>query len=178
MLFVYSCGSDLDDIDSSGIVINGTVPDAYYTDFNITYSDSGVLKVKITGEILEQYMKSEESAGKDIMIDSVHVRFFNEDKIVTSELMADYAIRYHEDEVMNAKGNVVVINSVGEKLNTERLTWDSKTKKIICDTAVVITKPGGQVINGSGLESDERFENYKITNVTGEIKVKREEAPE
>lgn len=178
MLLFFSCESDLDQMGKSNITINGTIPDAYYTDFNITYSDSGLLKVKITGEILEQYMKTEDSAGKDVMKNNVHVRFFNRERIVTSELMADYAVRRHEDEVMNAKGNVIVINSVGEKLNTERLTWDSKTKKIICDTAVTITKPGGQIIKGSGLESDERFENYKITNVTGEINVKREEAPE
>lgn len=178
MLFVFSCESDLDKMSKSNITINGTIPDAYYTDFNITYSDSGLLKVKITGKILEQYMKSEEKPGRDVMKDSVHVRFYNQFREVTSELMADHAIRRHEDELMNAKGNVIVINSVGEKLNTERLTWDSKTKKIICDTAVTITKPGGQVIHGSGLESDERFENYKINNVTGEIKVKREKAPE
>lgn len=178
MLFLFSCQSDIDTLRDSGIEISGIIPDAYYTDFNITYSDSGLLKVKITGEILEQFSKTKENPGKDIMKDSVHVRFYNKDKEVTSELYADHAVRDHLKNEMIATGNVIVINSLGERLNTERLTWNSHTKKIICDTTVVVTKPGGQKIKANGLVSDEKFEKYSFTNVTGELKFKREEAPE
>ena len=135
------------------------------------------MKVKITGHILEQYSKNKEKTGKDIMQDSIHVRFYNENRVLANELFADYAIRNNETNEMHAKGNVEVINSKKEKLNTERLTWNSQTKKIICDTTVVITKPNGQKIIGSSLESDERFENYKITKVSGELPFKREETP-
>ena len=178
MLFIFSCKSDLDQLNKNSIEITGTIPDAYYTNFNILYSDSGVLKVKITGHILEQYSKTNKKPGKDIMQDSVHVRFYNNNKMVSSELFTDYAIRNNNTSEMHAKGNVIVINSKKEKLNTERLTWNSETKKIICDTTVVITKPNGQKIIGSSLESDEKFENYKITEVSGELPFKREEKPE
>jgi LPS export ABC transporter protein LptC len=164
-------------MDQSTVIDNG-FPDSYYTNFNITYSDSGILKVKITGKILEQYAQTKELEGKDIMKDSVHVQFYDKNHIVNSQLFADHAIRYHESEKMNAKGNVVVINKLGEKLNTERLVWDSKQKKIICDTTVVITKPSGQQIIGSSLIADQNFENYKITKVTGKLPFKRAEAPE
>lgn len=178
LIFItFSCKSDLDRLNKNNIEITGTIPDSYYTNFNILYSDSGILKVKITGRILEQYTKTKESPGKDIMQDSVHVRFFNGKQIVSSQLFADYAVRNHNTNEMHAKGNVVVINSKSEKLNTERLTWNSETKKIICDTTVLITKPNGQKIIGSSLESDEKFEDYKITKVSGELPFKREEAP-
>lgn len=172
-----SCESDLDQLKDNGIEISGTIPDAYYTKFNITYSDSGLLKVKITGLILEQFAKTKESPGIDIMKDSVHICFYNSDKQVTSELFADHAVRNHKTEEMVATGNVLVINSIGEHLNTERLTWNSQTKKIICDTTVVVTKPGGQKIKAKGLISDEKFENYSFKEVSGELKFKREEAP-
>ncbi len=178
ILFAFACQSDLDRLNKNGIDITGTVPDAYYTNFNIIYSDSGILKVKITGHTLEQYSKTKEKPGKDIMRDSIHVRFYNQNQVVSSELFANYAVRDNSTNEMHAKGNVVVVNSKKEKLNTERLTWNSQTKKIICDTAVLITKPNGQKIIGSSLESDERFENYKITKVTGEMPFKREETPE
>tara|TARA_B100001175_G_C19456608_1_gene614141 strand:- start:339 stop:914 length:576 start_codon:yes stop_codon:yes gene_type:complete len=177
IFFAFSCKSDLDQLNKNNIEISGTIPDAFYTNFNILYSDSGILKVKITGKILEQYSKTKKSPGKDIMQDSVHVRFFNGQQLVTSELFADYAIRNNNTSEMHAKGNVLVINSKNEKLNTERLTWNSETKKIICDTSVVITKPNGQKIIGSSLESDEKFENYKITKVSGELPFEREESP-
>ncbi len=177
MLCIYSCQSDLDQLNKNGIEITGTVPDAYYTNFNIIYSDSGILKVKITGHVLEQYSNGKDIPGKDIMRDSIHVRFYNQNQLVSSELFADYAVRNNSTNEMNAKGNVVVINSKKEKLNTERLTWNSQSKKIICDTTVVITKPNGQKIVGNSLESDEKFEDYKITRVSGELPFNREEAP-
>tara|TARA_Y100000589_G_scaffold277114_1_gene271940 strand:+ start:352 stop:927 length:576 start_codon:yes stop_codon:yes gene_type:complete len=178
LLTTSSCKSDLDQLKKNNIEITGTIPDAFYTNFNILYSDSGILKVKITGKILEQYSKTKESPGKDIMKDSVHVRFFNSNKLVSSQLFSDYAIRNNNTNEMHAKGNVVVINSKNEKLNTERLTWNSETKKIICDTTVIITKPNGQKIVGSSLESDEQFQDYKIRSVSGEVPFEREEAPE
>lgn len=177
MTFILSCESDLDHLKENSKEISGTIPDAYYTDFNITYSDSGLLKVKITGEILEQFNKTKETPGIDIMKDSVHVRFYNSNKEVTSQLFADHAVRNHKSEKMVATGNVHVINSVKEHLNTERLTWNSRTKKIICDTTVVVTKPGGQKIKARGLVSDEKFEHYSFKEVTGELKFKREETP-
>ena len=178
MLFAFSCQSDLDQVNKNGSEVTGTESDAYYENFSIIYSDSGILKVKITGHILEQYSKTKENPGKDIMRDSIHVRFYNQNQLVSSELFANYAIRDNSTNEMHAKGDVVVVNSKKEKLNTERLTWNSQTKKIICDTTVVITKPNGQKIIGSSLESDEKFEDYKITKVSGELPFKREETPE
>tara|TARA_B100001094_G_C18123501_1_gene768155 strand:+ start:283 stop:849 length:567 start_codon:yes stop_codon:yes gene_type:complete len=178
MLLIFSCDSDLEGMNQE-FKITGEIPDAYYTNFNITYSDSGKLKVKITGITLEQHLKTKEIPGKDIMKDSVHVRFYNDFRQKTSELKADHAIRHHDTEMMYAKGNVIVVNSKGERLNSERLTWDSKAKKIICDTTVVITKPGGLKIIGSSLESDEKFENYTIKKIKdSKITFDREEAPE
>lgn len=153
--------------------------DSYSLKFQIIYSDSGKLKAVITGDTLEQYFKTETRSPYDEMKDSVHLKFYNKFEKVETELMADYAIRYPEKDEMHAKGNVVVFNKKGERLDTERLTWNEKTRMIHCDTTVVITKPGGQKIVGSSLVSDEKFENYKITQVTGKLQIdEREEAPE
>lgn len=178
MLLFFSCSSDVDSMEKSDINISGKIPDAYYSDFNITYTDSGILKVKITGEILEQYAGTDSIEGMDVMKNNVYLRFYNTNQEITTELKANHAIRYQNSGKMYASDDVIVINQLGEKLNTERLTWDSKTEQIICDTTVVITKPNGQKIVGSSLVSDQTFENYKITKVTGEINFNREEAPQ
>lgn len=153
--------------------------DSYSFKFEIIYSDSGKLKANITGDTLEQYFKTESRSPYDEMIDSVHLKFYNHFGEVETEMLADYAIRFPEKEVMHAKGNVIVFNKKGERLDTERLTWNERTRMINCDTTVVITKPGGQKIIGSSLVSDEKFENYSITKVTGKLQIdEREEAPE
>jgi len=176
MLFLVSCDADLDNLEHS-INLSDRYPDSYSTNFNITYSDSAKLKVNITGKHLEQYTRKKELQAFDIMKDSVRIKFFNTYGKVSSEMKADHTIRYHDTEIMNAKGNVEVINKKGEKLNSERLTWNKRTQQIVCDTTVTITKPTGQVIIGSSLVSDQNFENYSITEVTGKLPFEREEAP-
>ena len=176
IFFLISCQGDLINLDHN-IKLENRYPDSYSTNFNITYSDSAKLKVNISGKKLEQYRRSKDLQAYDIMKDSVVIKFYNAMGLISSEMKSDYAIRYHDTELMNAKGNVEVINKQGEKLNTERLTWNKKTKQITCDTTVIITKPSGQIIEGSSLTSDENFDNYKITKVTGKLPFEREESP-
>ncbi len=176
MLCLLSCNADLDNLEHN-IDLRDRYPDSYSTNFNITYSDSAKLKVNITGKNLEQFTRKKKLEAYDIMKDSVCIKFFDTNGKVSSEVKADHAIRYHATELMNAKGNVEVINTKREKLNTERLTWNKRTQQIICDTTVTITKPNGQVIIGSSLISDQNFEHYSITEVTGKLPFQREEAP-
>jgi LPS export ABC transporter protein LptC len=176
ILFFVSCEGDLNNL-VQNVELEERYPDSYSTNFNITYSDSAKLKVNISGKSLEQYTRKDELQAYDIMRDSVVIKFYNANGEVSSEMKSDYAIRYHGTELMNAKGNVEVINKKGERLNTERLTWDKRIKQINCDTAVVITKPSGQIIEGSSLTSDQNFDNYKITKVKGILPFEREEAP-
>jgi len=75
---------------------------------------------------------------------------------------------------MEAKNNVIVTNIKGEILNTEHLIWDQNKKIIYSDVFVKITTPT-QILFGKGLESDERFENWKIKNPTGNIFINKEE---
>ncbi len=75
---------------------------------------------------------------------------------------------------MEAKNNVIVTNAKGEILNTEHLIWDQNTHKIYSDVFVKITT-ATQILFGKGLESDERFEKYRIKNPTGFIYIDKEE---
>jgi len=81
-------------------------------------------------------------------------------------IRADYAILYDNEEKWEAKNNVVAKNSKGEVLRTEYLTWDQKTGKIFSDKQVQITTED-DIIEGTGFEADDNFENWEIQNVTG-----------
>jgi LPS export ABC transporter protein LptC len=74
--------------------------------------------------------------------------------------------------IVEAKKNVVVINEKNEKLNTEHLIWNEKTKKIYSDEFVKITTPD-EIIYGTGFEADQDFSRYKIMNIKGTITVKK-----
>jgi hypothetical protein len=71
---------------------------------------------------------------------------------------------------MVAENNVIATNSRGQKLFTEQLTWDKEKHTIYTDKKVkVVTE--GKILFGDGLTSDESFDNWEITNPTGDIEV-------
>ncbi len=72
------------------------------------------------------------------------------------------------------KQNVKLINVKGDTLSTEYLVWDEVKEKIYTDKFVKITT-ADQLIYGDGLVSNQNFTEYRITNVKGNIKIKKEE---
>lgn len=159
---IFSCKSDSEGLNS--VEIPTPVPSAIYKDYEIFYSDSGLTQAKIAGITLEQFNSVNGSEAYDKMTDSVHLWFYDEDKNVQSELVADNAIRNRVTGYMEAFGNVVVFNEKGERLNTEHLIWDEAKAQIISNDSVTITKKN-QVITGLGLVSDQNFIDYEIKNV-------------
>ena len=75
---------------------------------------------------------------------------------------------------MEAKYDVVIVNSEGERLNTEHLIWDRKNQRIYSNVFVTITTED-EVIMGEGFESNESFTKYKILKPKGTISQEDEE---
>jgi len=80
-------------------------------------------------------------------------------------------VSYEEKGMMEAKGNVVLINEDGEKLNTEHLIWDEEKEMIYSNEFVKITT-ADEIIMGEGLESNLNFTKFKIKNIQGTITIK------
>ena len=134
----------------------------------LLYSDSARVKVKLTAGRMERYV------GEDPYLElpkGVVVLFYNDSLEVKSSLRANYAVRYENRNIMEARNDVVVINEKGEKLNTEHLIWDEKESKIYSDEFVKITT-GDEIIYGNGFEANEDFTRYKIFNIKGTINLK------
>lgn len=83
-------------------------------------------------------------------------------------LRADYAIQHLSDQLIEAKGNVLLQNVKDEKLETEYLIWDEVRELIYTEEFVKITKQG-QVIMGEGFESDIYFSEYTLKKSRGII---------
>ncbi len=65
-----------------------------------------------------------------------------------------------------AHDNVILINNEGEKLQTEYLVWSNDSDRVYTNRPVRIETLTG-TLEGKGLESDSKFENYRILNPTG-----------
>lgn len=168
MLFLVSCESDLKALQQ--ITFQGEVPQTLYTDFEITYSDSGRTVAKVKGDTLKQFSENDRDGGnaKEVMHGNVHLWFYDNSGKVSSELTSNKATRTSNDGLMVAEGDVVVFNERGERLNTEELIWDEKTEQIRSFVPVKITKKD-QILYGDSLISDQEFLNYEIVNPRGEF---------
>ena len=162
-----SCENDIEKIKQVSEVDETAVERAQNVE--VLYSDSGFVKMKLTGPVLERYANAKDPYL--LFPRGMKTLFYDRVLTVTSRLSAEYGIRYENSQRMEARKNVEVINAKGDKLNTEHLTYDQADGKLRSDAFVKITT-ADEIIFGTGLEANEDFSRYRIFNITGTINLK------
>ena len=164
---LFSCRQNkLEDVNALSTKKN--IPVIAAKEVKVLYSEEAAIKVKVESPVMNQYIDGEERYIE--MPEGVTVLFYDSTDKVSSRLKANYAIDYETQNRMEAKNDVVVVNEKNEQLNTEHLIWDKKEQKIFSDVFVKISRPD-KVFFGEGMESDERFENWKLKKVKGTFSV-------
>lgn len=185
MLFCVfnACKNDVAEVNSITAATEKAKPIETSINIELLYSDSARVRSRLKAPLVEHYLGKkpyyEMKKGMDVV-------FYNQFGKEENKLTANYGIGYDNENgqnqgaanqgkmnIMEAKGNVVVLNEKGDKLNTEHLTWNSVTKKIYTDEFVKITTKD-EVIWGDGLEAEEDFSEYEIKHVKGTIALKDE----
>jgi LPS export ABC transporter protein LptC len=100
------------------------------------------------------------------MKEGMKVEFYDENMNVNSSITAKYAIRRERTNMMEARNNVVVVNTKGERLETEQLFWDERGDSLYTSKKVKVTS-GTQIIHSEGLWADQTFNVYRFYKVTG-----------
>lgn len=165
-----SCKNDIETINS--VVISDTIPVETAKNIEVIYSDSGDVQIWIKGPSYKRF------AGKENTIvfpEGIEVVFYNPGMKVKSTLTAKYAIIHENKKLMEAR-NDVIVRSVekGESLQTEKLSWDERTKRIFSNEFVRITT-NDKILFGQGFESDQNFDNWTIRRPTGSIVVNKDQ---
>lgn len=170
--FFTACENNIDEVNSITAAAEKLLPLETSKNVEFVYSDSAIVRARLKAPQIDRYGGEKPYL---VMPLGMNVVFFQEDKKEQTNLTANYGIGYDNGngiwEKMEAKGNVIVINEKGEKLNTEHLIWNTFTKKIYTDAFVKITTKD-QVIVGDGMEADQDFSSYEIKNVKGTFDIK------
>ena len=164
-LLFYSCENDLAVVHD--FAVGAKHPSEVIYDAVVLYSDSALVKVRLTAPKMEHYIEKRPYVE---LTEGINLVFYDVDGEVTSHLTAEYAINYENEGKLEAKGDVVLINELGEKLNTEHLIWLQEEERIYSEVFVKITTED-EIIMGDGFESNESFTKFKITHITGTILV-------
>jgi len=170
IIMLFACENDIKTLNSYTQVDSLPLELAY--DIEVIYSDSGKIQACLESPLMKRY---EEDGSYLEFPDGFKIIFYDSLKKKKSQITAKYGISYEKKKIMEAKNNVVVINTVkNERLETEHLVWDHRKKIIYSDVFVKITTPD-EVIYGDGLYSDQNFDSYTIKNPTGEFSINPDE---
>lgn len=165
---IVSCQSDLETIEEVTRQDEGPVESLF--DVELVYSDRGHLRMILRTPQMDRF-----EADEAIMElpQGLEVVFYDTLRRETSSMTAKYAIHYEDEELIEARDDVVVINEAGERLNTEELIWNQKEETIRSDKFVKVTTED-EVTYGTGFEADEQFDQWRILRPHGTFRVDTE----
>ena len=166
---LLSCSNDIQKV--KALTRMDSLPDITVKQILVKQSENGLITLELTAPQLNSYQ------GKDPYTEfpkGLKIIFYDSLMQPKSQLTANYGISWDNRRMMEARGNVILINyPKAATLNTEHLTWDDNRKKMISDQFVKITTPE-KVVMGRSMESDELFDNWTIRQVSGTFYVNEE----
>lgn len=172
MLFlIFACENEVAQVKS--LTRDERIPMEIQQNFKLMYSDSTFLRMELRAPIAESYPQLEKPQRE--FRKGIKVRFLDSEGNESSSLESDYALQLINTDLWEARGNVIVINQKGERLNTEKLFWDNRKEIIYSDEFVKITTPN-EIIMGEGFQADQNFETYEINQVSGIINIEDDDA--
>jgi len=164
-LLVSSCSSKVASEIPSDLIANKKIPSVEATDFQTTYTDSGVVRYFLTTPKLLIFDKEKEPYKE--FPEGFHLQQFDANKNIISELSGNYGKNFGLEQKWLATGNVVMVNNKGDTLRTEELIFLAKEDRIYSEKFVSIKK-GDQSFNGSGgFESDTQMTKWTFKKTTG-----------
>lgn len=137
----------------------------------VVFSDSGKIQAKLVGILMNRYTSPEPYME---FPRGFKINIFDSALRTSTMISANYGIRKEYSRTMEAKGNVIVRNELKkQQLNTEELTWNENRRMIFTSEPVKITTLD-KIVFGKGLRSNESFSDYTITQVYGQMMVKKD----
>lgn len=138
-------------------------------------SEDGKLKYKFEAPLMEIYEYAKQPYTE--FREGLFITTYNDSTMtVESTLKADYGLVLDKQNLWEAKGNVVATNAKGEKLETQQLFWNRRTKRIYSNVDSKVTMRNTVQI-GSGFESDEEFKDWTFRQAVSTFEFEVEQKP-
>ena len=159
----FSCNDNFKQVQKIGISENE--PIGISENINLKYTDSG----RVTANLLSTKMfdYSNRDFPFNEFTDGITLYVFDEEN-KKSTIISDYAIVYEKTDLIDLQGHVVITTHDGHVLKTEQLYYDKGREWLFTNVPVTFTTKL-DVINGNGFDSNSKFTNAEVLEVTGII---------
>lgn len=154
-----ACSNDMKDVDA--LMSSYGVDKEIAEDVEIYYSDSAVVRIKITAPKLVRYLNKNQP--NEEFPEGLVVEFYNIHKQPYSWLKADYGMRDVLKKQIITRKNVLMYNRKNEKILTSELIWDETEEILFTEKYVKIIQPATQdTTTGFGFETNQEFSRFEI----------------
>ena len=140
-------------------------PDVTGHNVEVLYSDSARLQMRMVTPYMAQFTSAQEQRRE--FPQGIHVWFYEKTGELKAEIVADWARHDMEKELWEARGNVVLTNAEGRKLETEQMFWNEKKGEVFSEKYTKITEKNGNIYSGDSFWTKQDFKEYKLFNKTG-----------
>jgi LPS export ABC transporter protein LptC len=166
VLLLCACRNDLEQV--KAITDNTLEPVQSSRNAVYIFSEKGEKQSRLEAKLLEQF---DLGGDEDYMLasDGFQMIFFDSLEQEDAHITAKFGKFEEKKRRFTAWGTVVLVNELGEKLETEELIYLPDSARITSEKQVKITMEGGTVLHGKGLESNDNFTQYRILQPSGEI---------
>lgn len=154
-----SCKGGGDEVRKMNIKSDAPVSEGRNLD--VKYTDSGKVTVTMKAPLMLDF--SNAVSAYEEFPEGVHVTFIDDDG-KTNTILANYAIRYKETNLIDLQDEVVLVTSDSVTLNAEQLYWDQRNSWVFTDQPYTIITPDGSRNDGDLFDSNEDFTNFVSLN--------------
>ena len=164
-LLLFSCNTNFKKIQKIGMSDNEPIGEAEH--INLKYTDSG--KVKAVLKSPKMFDFSNRKFAYNEFTEGVYLELFENGK--KSVVVSDYGIIYNKTNVIDLQGNVVVTTHSNDTLFAEQLYYDQDKEWLFTNKPVTF-RTGQDLIHGNGFDSNAKFTDAEVLEITGIITVK------
>ena len=135
-------------------------------DVEILYSDSAIVRIKITAPLMYNYTENEQ---KQTFPQGIRIEFFDANAVSQSVLTAKNATRKLSEKLVIIRDSIEWHSVKQENLFTEELNWDEANNSIFTKKFVKITRPGEKMF-GYDFKSNQDFTKWELSTGSGWVK--------
>jgi len=158
----FSCNNSLKEVNKIGVSENEPIGEA--ENLNLKYTDSGRVKSILISKKMLDY--SNRSYPFREFPNGIELDIFDIEKNNKSRIISDYAVIYDKTNLIDLKGHIKLITANKDTLFAQQLYYD-KAKQWIFTNQPVTYRTGGDLIHGNGFDSNSKFTNAEVLEVTG-----------
>lgn len=171
LLCFTSCENDIEKINT--ILENQVNPEVSGKQYEIIYSDSGNVRVKVLAPEIRKYIEADKPYTE--FPRGLTAYFYDDSLQIESVIQANYVIYFEEEKLWEAKNNVEARNlKEGNQLNTEHLFWNEKKRLIYSNTYSRIVNKDGTFYGQQGFEAAQDLKWWRLKGSKGTVNVKDE----